>query len=65
MSAPRVLAQADPTNLIALFLVLDGELVVYANTRHIAESEAIAWAERLASDGRVFDCWFMGDELSA
>jgi hypothetical protein len=63
--APHVVAQDCPEHLIALFLVLDGRLAVFANTRLTDEPTAVAWAERTVSAGELFDVWFEGDDQPA
>ena len=67
MKAAGVLTERDVPNLatdsrlMAMFLVVDHDVRVFADTRKIEVSAAVAWAETLASDGVLVSFWFEGD----
>jgi hypothetical protein len=65
MKAESVLVKDYPGRLVAMFVVIDGQMAAYANPRLTDEATAVAWAERKASAGQLADFWLEGDEQVA
>jgi hypothetical protein len=57
-------AENHPEHLVALMIVKDGHLAVFANTRLTDESAAVMGAERQADAGEIFDVWWEDDQTS-
>ena len=64
MTPTSVVAEERPERLVAMMIVKDGQLGVFANTRLTDESAAVAWAERQADAGEIFDVWWEDDQTS-
>lgn len=58
MTPAVVVAQERPERIVALMIVQDGQLAVFANTRLTDAPTAVARAERRAAAGELTDLWW-------